>query len=118
MKNLSRNSIRCHRKRRIRAKVKGTSNRPRVSVFRSLRDIYVQVIDDTTGRTLCAVSLNDVAKKSQKNNLEGAVAIGKIVAKKCQAQNIKEVVFDRSGYKYHGKIAAIAKTIRENGVTM
>ena len=116
MKNLSHNAIRRHRAKRVRAKISGTSDRPRVSVFRSLRDISVQVIDDTTGHTLCAVSLKTVAKKDQKNTLEGASAVGAMVAKKCQAQNIKTVVFDRSGYKYHGKVSAIAEAIRQGGI--
>lgn len=114
MKQLSRNQIRLHRKRRIRAKVSGTSEMPRLSVFRSLKNISVQVIDDVAGKTLVSASLKEV--KKAKNDIAGAKELGKSVAEKCKAQKIENVVFDRSGYKYHGKVKALAEGAREGGL--
>ncbi len=114
----SRNDQRKKRSRRIRAKVSGTAVRPRVSVFRSLANISVQVIDDMTGNTICAASLKDLPKKDQKNTVEGAAAVGAILAKKCKAAKIDTVVFDRGGYNYHGKIKALAESLREGGMNM
>lgn len=113
MKKTSRNQIRLHRKRRIRAKVNGTSEIPRFSVFRSLRNVSVQVIDDVLGKTIIAASLSDT---KEKNTVDGAKELGKIVAKKCLDKKIGEIVFDRSGYKYHGKIKAVADGAREGGL--
>ena len=113
MKNLSRNQIRLHRKRRIRAKISGTPEVPRLSVFRSLRNVSVQVIDDISSKTLVFASLSDMKGK---NSVEGAKELGKQVAEKCLAQKIAMVVFDRSGYKYHGKIKAVAEGAREGGL--
>ena len=113
MKNLSRNQIRLHRKRRIRAKISGTPETPRLSVFRSLRNVSVQVIDDGASKTLVSASLNDTKGK---NSVEGAKELGKMIAEKCIAQKIASVVFDRSGYKYHGKIKAVAEGAREGGL--
>ncbi len=114
MKKLSRNQIRLHRKRRIRAKLSGTSDVPRLAVFRSLRNVSVQVIDDAAGKTLVSASLlNDMKGK---NSVDGAKELGKVVAEKCLAAKIEKVVFDRSGYKYHGKIKAVAEGAREAGL--
>ncbi len=113
MKKLSRNQIRLHRKRRIRAKISGTSDMPRLAVFRSLRNISVQVIDDAVGKTLISANLSDMKGK---NSVEGAKELGKTVAEKCKAAKIESIVFDRSGYKYHGKIKAVAEGAREVGL--
>jgi large subunit ribosomal protein L18 len=113
MKKLSRNQIRLHRKRRIRAKISGTAQLPRLAVFRSLRNISAQVIDDASGKTLVSASLIDAKAK---NTIEGAMETGKIVAQKCLEKKIKSIVFDRSGYKYHGKIKALADGAREGGL--
>lgn len=110
---VSRNKLRLHRKRRIRAKIKGTSQRPRLVVFRSLKNISVQVIDDKKGHTLIFSSLKEAKTK---NNLEGAKKVGEIIAKKCLEKKIKMVVFDRNGYKFHGKIKALAESARESGL--
>lgn len=113
MKKLSRNQIRLHRKRRIRAKISGTSEMPRLAVFRSLRNVSVQVIDDSAGKTLVSASLAGVQAK---NSVDGAKELGKMVAKKCLDNKIVNVVFDRAGYKYHGKIKALAEGAREAGL--
>ncbi len=115
---ISRNQKRRRRHARVRARISGTPTRPRISVYRSLTDIKVQVIDDTTGRTLCAASLADVPAKERANTVAGAAALGGIVAAKCIAAKITQAVFDRGGYKYHGKIKALADGIREGGIVM
>ncbi len=114
----SRNEQRKQRCRRIRAKVRGTQERPRVRVFRSLTNISAQVIDDTTGTTLCAASLHDLAQKDRSNTVEGAAAVGAALAQKCTKHGITAVVFDRGGYKYHGKVKALAESLRAHGLTM
>lgn len=104
---------RIRRKKRIRAKILGVSTRPRLCVFRSSRFLYAQVIDDLSGKTLVAAS----TKQSKlKNDIEGSKKLGKIIAEKCSKTKIKEVNFDRSGYKYHGKIKALAEGAREGGL--
>jgi large subunit ribosomal protein L18 len=114
MKKTSNNKLRLHRKRRIRAKISGTKERPRLSVFKSLRGIYAQVINDTSGKTLVSVSTLGIKKVS--DNVEGAKEVGKLIGKKCKEKKIKSVVFDRAGYKYHGKIKALAEGAREEGL--
>ena len=104
---------------RVRRKVKGSPQRPRLCVFRSLRQIYAQVIDDTTGRTLAAAASNEAAvgagsKDSGKVSLSQAV--GKLVAERALAKGISQVVFDRGGYKYHGRVKALAEASREGGL--
>jgi large subunit ribosomal protein L18 len=100
---------------RIRARLRGSAERPRLAVFRSLKHIYAQVIDDRGGRTLVAASS---AEKGQANggNLAGAKAIGKLIAERAQAQGFKQVVFDRGGYLYHGRVKALAEAARESGL--
>lgn len=109
----SRNKLRVHRKRRIAAKVRGTGSIPRLAVFRSLKDFKAQVIDDVKGITLVAVS---VAEIKNNNDVAGAAAAGEVLAKKCSAKKIAEVVFDRAGYKYHGKVKAFAEGARKGGL--
>ncbi|HVW66574.1 MAG TPA: 50S ribosomal protein L18 [Candidatus Peribacteraceae bacterium] len=101
------------RKRRIRAKVRGTSERPRLSVYRSLHAITAQVIDDAAGKTLAAASTKEAKAKM---NLEGAKKVGELIAKKAKDAGIKAVVFDRNAYKYHGRIKALADGAREGGL--
>lgn len=113
MKKLSRNQTRLHRKRRIRAKISGSSEMPRLAIFRSLRNVSIQVIDDISGKTLVAANLLD---SKSKNTVDGAMELGKAVAEKCKALKIESIVFDRSGYKYHGKIKAVADGAREGGL--
>lgn len=113
MKKISRNEIRLQRKRRIRAKIKGTKNMPRLAIYKSLKEIYVQAIDDVKGATLVSAASSEAKAK---NTIEGAKAVGKLIAKKCLDKKIKTVVFDRAGYKYHGKVKALAEGAREAGL--
>lgn len=102
-------------KARIRKKVSGTTERPRLAVYRSGRHMYAQIVDDTKGVTLVASSTLKADLKS-KASIEGAKAIGLDIAKKALAKNIKSVVFDRSGYVYHGRVKAVAEGAREGGL--
>ena len=109
--------LRGRRKARIRFKVSGSSERPRLSVYRSLNHIYAQVIDDASGKTLAAAStLSPELKDAKGKKLEQAKQVGKLVAKKCQDAKIAAVVFDRNGFNYHGRIAAVAAGAREAGL--
>ena len=104
---------------RVRKKVQGDGARPRLCVFRSLRHIYAQVIDDTTGHTLAsASSLESAAGKGTElaAKLSTSQSVGKLVAERAKEQGIKEVVFDRGGYKYHGRVRALAEGSREAGL--
>jgi large subunit ribosomal protein L18 len=101
---------------RIRSRVKGTAERPRLAVFRSLKHIYVQVIDDRTGRTLASASTAEKNAPVHGANVTCATAIGKLVAERAQANGIKQVVFDRGGFLYHGRIKALAEAAREAGL--
>jgi len=103
----------------VRSKVSGTAERPRLCVFRSLSQIYAQVIDDTTGRTLVSASSLDKEIKNTlafAGNVEGAKAVGTLVAQRALANGIETVVFDRGGYLYHGRVAALAESAREAGL--
>lgn len=102
------------RRRRVRKKVTGTAERPRVSVFRSLKHIYAQIIDDTSGRTLASASSR--ALKVAGGNIEGAKAVGKALAAQAQEKAIKQVCFDRGGRLYHGRVKALADAAREAGL--
>jgi large subunit ribosomal protein L18 len=105
------------RHKRLRKKISGTGNMPRLAVFRSLANIYSQLIDDTIGKTIISVSSltpelrNEKAKKSEK-----AKAVGKMLAEKAKAKGIEKVVFDRCGYRYHGRVKALADGAREGGL--
>ncbi|HEX2836174.1 MAG TPA: 50S ribosomal protein L18 [Thermoanaerobaculia bacterium] len=101
---------------RIRRKVTGTTERPRLAVFRSLKNIYAQVIDDSTGRTLAAASSRDKDASTKGANSAAAKAVGALIAKKAKDQGVTRVVFDRGGYQYHGNIKALADAARENGL--
>ena len=108
------------RKTRVRKKIRGTTERPRLNVFRSARHIYAQIIDDSTGATLVSAStvLKEVADALKNTgNLEAAKAVGAELAKKALALNIGTVVFDRNGFLYHGRIKALADSARENGLS-
>jgi large subunit ribosomal protein L18 len=102
---------------RIRKKVRGSSNRPRLAVFRSLNHIYAQVIDDESGKTLATASTTekDLAGKSG-GNVEAAKNIGKVIAERAQKAGISNVVFDRGGYLYHGRVKALLDATREAGL--
>lgn len=107
------NKLRLQRKRRIRAKVNGTAAIPRLAIFRSLKSISVQVIDDVKGSTLVCARLEETKAK---NDIEGAKKVGALAAKKCLEKKIQSIVFDRAGYKYHGKVKAVADGAREGGL--
>jgi len=104
---------------RVRAKVTGTPDRPRLSVFRSLSHIYAQVIDDSKGNTLVTASTTDAEVKSglnKKNKAGEAEVVGTALAKRALEKGIKEVVFDRGGYRYHGRVKALAEAARKAGL--
>jgi large subunit ribosomal protein L18 len=110
---------RLRRKKRVRSRVRGTPERPRLNVFRSLKHIYAQAIVDTSGQTLaCASTLSPELKGTLKysGNLEAAKKVGELIAKKCLEKGIPKVVFDRSGYLYHGRIKALAEAARASGL--
>ncbi len=114
-KNASRKETkRLKNKARVRKKVNGSMGRPRLTVFRSGRHIYAQLIDDNSGRTLAAASTLQGKKTSK--NLEGAKWVGMELAKKAKEKSIERVVFDRSGYVYHGRVQAVAEGAREGGL--
>ncbi len=110
------NAARIKRHMRVRKNISGTAERPRLNVFRSLNNIYAQIIDDTTGKTLVAASSMDKGFEGYGGNVEAAKAVGKAVAEKAVAAGIKKVVFDRGGYVYHGRVAALAEGAREGGL--
>jgi large subunit ribosomal protein L18 len=105
--------------RRVRKTVRGTTERPRLSVFRSLKHIYAQVIDDLAGRTLAAASSRDQdvrAQASYGGNVAAAKIVGKAIAERARAAGVSQVVFDRGGYQYHGRVKALADAAREAGL--
>lgn len=120
MASESSSNARLKRKRRVRTKVRGTPERPRLSVFRSAKHIYAQVIDDDTARTVVSASSlsKDIRQglEGRGGNREGAAVVGQNVAKKALEKGIKTVVFDRNGFLYHGRIKALAEAARENGL--
>jgi len=106
------------RKKRIRRKINGTSERPRLSVFRSARHIYAQIIDDIKGETLVSASTvdKDIAGTEFENKVDAAVKIGRTVAEKAKGKGIETVVFDRNGFIYHGRVKALSDSAREAGL--
>jgi len=113
---LSKEERRLRIRRRIRKTVSGTASAPRLSVFRSNKEIYAQIIDDTTGKTLVAASSRDKGLETQENKQLTATAVGKSVAEKAIAAGISVVKFDRGGYLYHGRIKSLAEGAREGGL--
>ena len=106
---------RLKRRRRVRAKVRGTAERPRISVFRSNRGIFAQLIDDSTGRTLASVGWTEADLRSLKP-LEQATKAGELLAQRAKAAGVDTAVFDRGGYQYHGRVKALAEGAREGGL--
>ncbi len=111
----SKNVVRVRKHARVRAKISGTSDCPRLVVFRSNKHIEAQVIDDTKGNTLASVSSVSL-KLDNGSNVEAAKVVGSELAKVCKAKKISKVVFDRGGYLYHGRVAALADAAREGGL--
>ena len=108
---------RLKRRRRVRAKITGTAERPRISVFRSNRGVFVQLIDDDSGRTLAAVNWTEDELKSLKR-MEQASKAGQLLAERAKAAGVERAVFDRGGYRYHGRVKALAESAREAGLTV
>lgn len=119
LKKTEQQSGRSRRKRRIRKKVSGTIGRPRMTVFRSNSEIYVQLVDDLTGTTVAAASSIDRAGRARFDGLdktEAAREVGKLVAERAREKGVEKVVFDRNGFIYHGRVAAVAEGAREGGL--
>jgi large subunit ribosomal protein L18 len=115
MSKATTSELRVARHQRLRKRVSGTTQRPRLAVFRSLKHISAQVIDDTTGNTLAAASSLEKALKTG-GNVDGAKKVGETVAKRALEKGIKSVVFDRGGFRYHGRVASLAEAAREAGL--
>lgn len=115
LKKTRKNEERLRRHKRVRRVVSGTPDCPRLNVFRSNKQIYAQIIDDTTGKTLAASS-SVVLKLEQGGNIEAAKKVGADIAEKCKALHIESVRFDRGGYVYHGRVQALADAAREAGL--
>jgi len=116
IRKIEKKEIRSRIHKRIRRKLAGTAERPRLAVFRSVAHIYAQVIDDAAGKTLAAASSVDKGGKTNGGNVAAAKAIGKLVAERAREKGIKAVVFDRGGYQYHGRVKALADAAREAGL--
>lgn len=117
IKKASRNGLRLKRHRRVRAKVSGTTAMPRLSVYRSNKFIYAQIIDDSTGTTLVSAASSEKALGlASTSNTEAAKTVGQEIAKRAVSKGLESVVFDRSGYLYHGRIKALADAAREAGL--
>lgn len=110
------NKQRLKRHKRVRAKISGTAAKPRLCVYRSLKNIYAQIIDDVAGVTLVSASTLEKGFDGYGGNKEAAKKLGAVIAEKAKAKGIEEVVFDRGGYVYHGRIKELADSARENGL--
>jgi large subunit ribosomal protein L18 len=116
MKVKHRQQLRERRHRRVRQKVVGTPERPRLCVYKSLKHLHAQVIDDVAGRTLCSASTLEKALKLKGGTVQSAQALGKVIAERALSNGIRAVVFDRSGYAYHGVVKAFAEASRKAGL--
>ena len=112
----SRKDARARRHRRVRKRVRGTESRPRLSVFRSNRYIYAQIIDDIAGRTVAAASSQEAELRGSSLNKETAAKVGELVGVRAKDAGVEAVIFDRGGYKYHGRIKALADAARQSGL--
>lgn len=110
------NKARLRRHKRVRGKITGTASRPRLSVYRSLNNIYAQIIDDVEGKTLVSASSNEKSFTEYGGNKAAAREVGKLIAERAAEKDIKEVVFDRGGYVYQGRVAELADGAREGGL--
>ena len=115
---MGRRAARDRRHRRVRKKVHGTADRPRLAVFKSNRYIYAQIIDDDSGRTLAAASSQEKSLRDRTLSTDSAAEVGKLLAERAADAKVAEVVFDRGGYPYHGRIKALADAVREAGVKL
>jgi large subunit ribosomal protein L18 len=118
LRRVTKNEKRGHVHDRIRKKMQGTAERPRLNVYRSLNHIYVQVVDDLHGTTLVSASTAEGKKEDRRTggNVASAKAVGKIIAERAKAKGVTKVVFDRGGYIYHGRVKAVAEAAREAGL--
>lgn len=116
VKKFNTNAQRLKRHKRVRAHLSGTAQRPRLDVFRSAQNIYAQVIDDVSGTTLCAAGSNEKDFGVYGGNSDAAKKVGTLIAERAKAKGIEEVVFDRGGYLYHGRVKALADAAREGGL--
>ena len=116
IKQINRKEERERRHKRVRNKISGTAERPRLCVYRSNNNLYVQIIDDVAGNTLAQASTLDKEVKTKHSNKEAAKEVGTLIAKRASEKNIKEVVFDRGGYIYHGVVKELAEAAREGGL--
>ena len=122
MAQINKNETRQKRHTRVRKRVQGTPERPRLNIYRSSNNIYAQIIDDLAGRTLAAASSLDASLKGDKSsksaggNVEAAKTVGTLVAERAKSAGVTKVVFDRGGYLYHGRVQALADAARENGL--
>jgi large subunit ribosomal protein L18 len=116
IRKIEKKEIRSRIHARIRRKLRGTRERPRLAVFRSVAHIYAQVIDDSAGKTLVSASSVDKGNKTNGGNVAAAKAIGKTVAERAKEKGITRVVFDRGGYQYHGRVKALADAARAAGL--
>jgi large subunit ribosomal protein L18 len=112
----ARNDVRLRIHKRIRKSLRGTPERPRLAVYRSIAHIYAQIIDDRKGVTIVAASSNDKGSKANGGNVAGAREVGRAVAERAKEKGITKVVFDRGGYLYHGRVKALADAAREAGL--
>ena len=116
IKKTDRKLERTRRHIRVRTKISGTAERPRLCIYRSNSNIYAQIIDDVAGNTLVSASTLDKEVKTKKSNIEAAKEVGALIAKRAAAKNIKTVVYDRGGYVYHGIVKELAEAAREGGL--
>ena len=113
---INKKAMRMHRHVRVRGKISGTPERPRLNVFRSNANIYAQIIDDVNGVTLVSANTLEKGFEGAAGNAEAAKKVGTVLAERAKAKGIEEVVFDRGGYVYHGRVAALAEGAREGGL--
>ena len=116
VRKVNKKAMRLHRHVRVRGKVTGTPERPRLNVFRSNANIYAQIIDDVNGVTLVAANTLEKGFEGATGNAEAAKKVGVVLAERAKAKGIEQVVFDRGGYVYHGRVAALAEGAREGGL--
>ena len=116
VKNVNKKAMRLHRHVRVRGKISGTPERPRLNVFRSNANIYAQIIDDVNGVTLVSANTLEKEFEGATGNCEAAKKVGAVLAERAKAKGIEQVVFDRGGYIYHGRVAALAEGAREGGL--
>ena len=118
---LRRQELRLRRRRRVRGKISGTTERPRLAVFRSEHHIYAQVIDDTKGHTVAAASTLEASLRGEGKyggNVDAAKEVGKLLGERAKEKGVEKVVFDRGGFRYHGRVAAVADGAREAGLEL